>query len=82
VFERIAHCLLSGKGDLKEAADFAKRARDGAPDDPTFRVTLGKIYFEAGMKQSAVAEFERAQQLSPKDDTIKDWIRRVRRTDA
>jgi hypothetical protein len=25
-----------------------------------------------------VAEFERAQQLSPKDDTIKDWIRRVR----
>jgi curved DNA-binding protein CbpA len=82
VFERIAHCLLSGKGDLKEAADFAKRARDAAPDDPNIRVTLGKIYFEAGMKQSAVAEFERAQQLSPKDDTIKDWIRRVRRPDA
>jgi curved DNA-binding protein CbpA len=82
VFERIAHCLYSGKGDLKEAADFAKRARDAAPDDPNFRMTLGKIYFEAGMKQSATAEFERAQQLSPKDDTIKDWIRRVRRTDA
>jgi len=82
VLERIAHCLHAGKGDLKEAADFAKRARDAAPDDPHFRTTLGKIYFEAGMKQSALAEFERAQQLLPKDDSIKDWLRRVRRPDA
>jgi curved DNA-binding protein CbpA len=78
VFERVAHCLHSGKGDLREAADFAKRARDQAPDDPNLRMTLGKIYFEAGMKQSALAEFERAQQLAPKDDSIKDWLRRAR----
>jgi len=82
LFERVAHCLLSGKGDLKEAADFAKRARDAAPDDANLRVTLGKVYLEAGMKQSALAEFEHAQQLSPKDDSIKDWIRRARRTEA
>jgi hypothetical protein len=31
------------------------------------------------MKQSAIAEFERAQQLSPRDDTVRDWLRRVRR---
>ena len=82
VLERIAHCLYSGKGDLREAADFAKRARDTAPDDPNLRLTLGKIYFEAGMKQSAAAEFERAQQLAPKDDTIKDWLRRARKGEA
>jgi len=82
VFERLAHCLYSAKEDLKEAADFAKRARDAAPNDPNFRITLGKIYLEAGMKQSAAAEFEHAQQLSPKDDTIKDWLRRARRTEA
>ncbi|HEY3495596.1 MAG TPA: DnaJ domain-containing protein [Polyangiaceae bacterium] len=82
VFERTAHCLLNGKGDLKEAADFAKRARDALPDDPYIRLTLGKIYNEAGMKQSAIAELERAQQLAPKDDTIKDWLRRVRRSEA
>jgi curved DNA-binding protein CbpA len=82
VLERVAHCLFAGKGDLKEAADFAKRARDAAPDDPNTRVTLGKIYFEAGMKQSALAEFERAQQLSPKDDSIKEWLRRARKGDA
>jgi curved DNA-binding protein CbpA len=79
ILERVAHCLLSGKGDLREAADFAKRARDAAPDDAGIRVTLGKIFLEAGMKQSAIAEFERAQQLAPKDDTIRDWLRRVRR---
>jgi len=77
--ERVAHCLYNGKGDMKDAADFAKRARDAAPDDPNVRLTLGKIYLEAGMKQSALAEFERVQQLSPKDDSIKDWLRRARR---
>jgi curved DNA-binding protein CbpA len=82
VLERIAHCLCAGKGDLREAADFAKRARDAAPDDPGLRLTLGKIYFEAGMKQSAAAEFERAQQLAPRDDTIKDWLRRARKGEA
>jgi tetratricopeptide (TPR) repeat protein len=79
ILERVAHCLLSGKGDLREAGDFAKRARDAAPDDAGIRVTLGKIFVEAGMKQSAIAEFERAQQLSPRDDTVRDWLRRVRR---
>jgi curved DNA-binding protein CbpA len=82
VLERVAHCLYAGKGDLREAADFAKRARDAAPDDANLRVTLGKIYLEAGMKQSAVAEFERAQQLAPKDDNIKDWLRRAKKGDA
>jgi tetratricopeptide (TPR) repeat protein len=82
VLERAAHCTLNGKGDLREAADFAKRARDAQPDDPYIRLTLAKIYSEAGMKQSAIAELERAQQLAPKDDTIKDWLRRARRGDA
>jgi curved DNA-binding protein CbpA len=79
ILERVAHCLLTGKGDLREAADFAKRARDASPDDAAVRVTLGKIFLEAGMKQSAIGEFERAQQLAPKDDTIRDWLKRVRR---
>jgi hypothetical protein len=34
------------------------------------------------MKQSALGEFERAQQLLPNDDTIKDWLRRARRSEA
>jgi hypothetical protein len=45
-------------------------------------VTLARIYVTAGMKQSALAEFERAATLAPKDDTIRDWIRRLKRGEA
>ena len=31
------------------------------------------------MKTSAQNEFERAAQLAPNDDTIKDWLKRLRR---
>jgi hypothetical protein len=46
------------------------------------RVTLARIYVAAGMKQSGLAEFERAATLAPKDDTIRDWIRRLKRGEA
>jgi Flp pilus assembly protein TadD len=70
--------MFMAKGDLKEAADFGKRAVQGAPEDPSFRVNLASIYLEAGMKQSAISELERAQQLAPKDDTIRDLLKRAR----
>ena len=78
LMDRVAFCLLSAKGDLREAADFGKRAVQGAPGDAGFRVNLAKIYLEAGMKQSAVSELEHAQQLTPKDDTIRDLLKRAR----
>jgi tetratricopeptide (TPR) repeat protein len=79
VFERVAFCLLMSKSELREAADFAKRARDALPEDAPIRVTLGRIYLEAGMKESALSELERAQQLAPRDDTIRDWLKQARR---
>ena len=82
ILERTAFCLLSAKGDLRVAAEWAKKAVAGNPDDASFRVTLARIYLEAGLRQSAVAEFERAATLSPKDDSIRDWLRRAKRTDA
>ena len=78
LMDRVASCLLMAKGDLKEAADFGKRAVQAAPEDATFRLNLAKIYLEAGMKQSAISELERAQQLAPKDDTIRDLLKRAR----
>jgi len=82
IFERIAFCLLTTKGDLKQAAEWAKKAVGTAADDANFRVTLARIYLEGGLRQSALAEFERAATLAPKDDTIKDWLRRAKRSDA
>ena len=81
-FERAAYCGLMASGDLRVAGEHARRAVALGPEDVQSRVTLARIYVTAGMKQSALAEFERAGTLAPKDDTIRDWIRRLKRGEA
>jgi len=81
-FERAAYCALLAGGDLRIAGEHARRAVSLGPDDVQARVTLARIYVAAGMKQSGLAEFERAATLAPKDDTIRDWIRRLKRGEA
>jgi curved DNA-binding protein CbpA len=81
-FERAAYCALLAQGDLRVAGDHARRAVALGPEDVQARVTLARIYLAAGMKQSGLAEFERAATLAPKDDTIRDWIRRLKRGEA
>jgi curved DNA-binding protein CbpA len=79
LFERAASCLLEGKGDLRRAGELARKAVSLAPGQAEPRVTLARVYLGAGMRESALKEFERAAELSPGDDSIKDWIKRVRR---
>ncbi len=79
LYERAAHCLLEGDGDMRRAGELAKKAATMAPKAAEPRVTLAKVYAHAGMKESAVMEFERAAQLAPDDDSIKDWIKRLKR---
>jgi curved DNA-binding protein CbpA len=79
IYERAAHCLLEGNGDLKRAGDHARKAVSLAPKAAEPRITLAKIYLQAGMKESALVEFERAIQLAPHDASIKDWVRRIKR---
>ena len=49
------------------------------PDNLHVNQRLGRIYLEAGLQKSALTELERAATLAPKDDTIKDWLRRAKR---
>lgn len=79
IFERAAHCLLEGKGDLRRAGELARKAVTLAPSQAEPRITLARIYLAATMKESALKEFERAAEISPGDDSIKDWIKRIRR---
>jgi curved DNA-binding protein CbpA len=79
IYERAAHCLLSGEGDLREAGEMAKRAVMLAPEHAKYRVTLARFYAKAGMKQSAEGELSRAATLAPNDDKVRDWIRRIKR---
>jgi curved DNA-binding protein CbpA len=84
-FERAAYCALMAEGglrDLRLAAEHARRAVALGADEVQSRVTLARIYVAAGMKQSGLAEFERAATLAPKDDTIRDWIQRLKRGEA
>jgi curved DNA-binding protein CbpA len=79
IHDKIAHCLLSGEGNLREAGEMAKRAVMAQPDNARFRVTLARFYVKAGMKQSAEGELSRAATLAPTDDKVTDWIRRLKR---
>jgi tetratricopeptide (TPR) repeat protein len=79
ILERAAYCLLEGKGDLRKAGELARRAIGLAPNQSVPRVTLARIYMAASMRESAIKELERASELLPGDDSIKDWIKRVRR---
>jgi predicted Zn-dependent protease len=82
VFERAASCLLTARKDLRRAADLAKQATTLAPDRVDLRLLLAKIYVEANMNKSALGELERAAKLAPGDASIKDWLRRLKRTDG
>ncbi|HET9959375.1 MAG TPA: DnaJ domain-containing protein [Polyangiaceae bacterium] len=77
--ERTAHCLLAAQGDVKQAVEHARKAVLQVPNEPRFRVTLGRAYYAANMRESAIGELERAASLAPTDDTIKDLLRRARR---
>lgn len=79
VFDKVAHCLLEGGGDLREAGEMAKKAVLAQPENARFRVTLARFYLKAGMKQSAEGELSRGATLAPTDDKVADWIRRLKR---
>ena len=79
VYERAAHCLVESGGDLKKAADHAKKAVELAPNETAYRITLARAFAKAGMEASATSELERARTLNPSDDTVKDWLKRLKR---
>ena len=78
-FERAAFCCLNSGGDLKKAAELAKRAVSMAPENPKCRLTLAQVYVAAKLKQSAISELERVLELDPKQDSVRDYIRSVKR---
>ncbi len=78
-YERAAHCILEAGGDLREAADLAKKAVGLSADWPDARITLARIYLSLDLRKSALGELERAAKSAPKDDRVKDWVKRIKR---
>lgn len=79
LFERAAFFTLEAGGDLKRAAKLAKQAVSLAPNAAKCRLTLAQVYFAADLRESALAELERARALEPDQPLIKEWITRVKR---
>jgi tetratricopeptide (TPR) repeat protein len=79
VLRSAAECYLKAGVELRLAGDLAKEAVQLAPNRSDLRLTLAKIYEAAGMPQSAVRELERAIELSPDSERIKQWLKRLQR---
>jgi tetratricopeptide (TPR) repeat protein len=79
LYEHAASCLLEGGGELKRAAELAKKAVELAPDHPGYHVTLSRVYAAAKMFTSATTEAEKAVKLAPENESAKKWLKRVKR---
>lgn len=79
VLRSAAECYLKAGTDLKQACDLARKAVAIAPEQTDLRLTLVKVYDAAGMQTSALKELERAQQLAPNSEQVKQWVKRLQR---
>lgn len=80
-FHHAALCLLkTAAPDYRQAARLARCAVELAPNDAELRLTLGRIFLEAGLLQSAEQELQRAAALAPQSEDIKLWLTRLRRS--
>jgi curved DNA-binding protein CbpA len=67
VAERAANALRLDGADLRAAARFAEQAVLAEPNNAAYRVTLGEVYFDAGLLARAAGEASRAVALAPAD---------------
>ncbi|MGZ5967053.1 MAG: DnaJ domain-containing protein [Polyangiales bacterium] len=68
ICERLANALRQEGSDLQRAARLAELAVQRAPRRAAYRSTLGFIYAEAGSREKAIEQFERAVEIDPEDE--------------
>jgi curved DNA-binding protein CbpA len=78
-FERAAFHLLEAGGDVRHAAQLARQAVALAPQSAKCRLTLAQAYFAGKLRESGLAELERARALEPDQPQIKEWLQRAKR---
>jgi curved DNA-binding protein CbpA len=76
--ERVAFTTLKSSANVRRAVEFARRAVELDPKSPQFHLTLASAYMAAGLERSALGEIDRALELAPGDQKIKDLSQQVR----
>lgn len=62
----LAYVILEQGGNVDVAMNMAQTARRGMPDSPNAADTLGWAYYQKGVYQSAISQFQEALRLSEK----------------
>jgi tetratricopeptide (TPR) repeat protein len=62
----LAYVILEQGGNVDVAMGLAQTARRGMPDSPNAADTLGWAYYQKGIYQSAISQFQEALRLSEK----------------
>ncbi len=77
VAERAANAMRQDGKELKRAAHLAEQAVLAEPNNAVYRVTLGEIYYDAGLMTRAAGEAGRASALSPRDPRVQALAARI-----
>jgi tetratricopeptide (TPR) repeat protein len=79
LYQQAANCYLEAGSDPRSATEHARKAVSLAPTNAAARITLARAYLASDMRQSALAELERAAAQDPTNDAVKQHIKRVKR---
>lgn len=79
LLERAAHCLIEANVNARKAVELARKAVELNDQRTDLRVTLARALLAADMRQSAVAEIERALSIDSNDETAQSWLKRLKR---
>jgi curved DNA-binding protein CbpA len=78
VLQKAAYAKLKAGGDMRQAAEFAKRSVSLAPQRLENRLTLIEAYLLAGFAAGAKRELEAAREIAPRDDRITELSKRLK----
>ena len=70
----LAYMILQQGGNVDVALNMAQTARRGVPNSPNFADTLGWAYYQKGIYQSAINQFQEALRLNEKSGSPDDPI--------
>jgi curved DNA-binding protein CbpA len=79
ICERLANALRQEGLDLPRATRLAELAVSRAPRRAAYRKTLGLVYADAGMREKALEELEKACELDPSDEQASHALAALRK---